>query len=338
MADRPKTLIIHHRSGIGDLVWHIPYFRAIAAISADDKASLVARPSARAGDLLAAEEWLENLFEFDRRPRRAERRRGRHDGLWAQFQFVRMLRQHRFGRVYIFSGRARYAWLSAMAGIPQRFGFGFGPLQRIWLNQPPYIAPHDGSGSWVYPEATAFAMAHHLCDAPLVPRMRVLNSVVESIQSTLAPLPRPLVGFAVGASDPAKNWGGERFRELAQRLTNADCGVVLLGGPAERELVETIRSAITPSRQTRVLPFAQASLQHTAAILRLCNCCVGNDTGVLNMAAANRCPALGLFGATLPLNHDPLISGIQGQGMDAIPVDAVENRLHELLTEAAIPA
>jgi heptosyltransferase-2 len=338
MPDRPKTLIIHHRSGIGDLVWHIPYFRAIAAISAGGKASLVARPSARAGDLLAAEDWVEQLFEFDRRPRRSECRRGRHDGLWAQLKFVGMLRRHRYQRVYIFSGRARYAWLAAMAGISQRYGFGFGLLQRLWLNHPPYIAPHSGNGSWVYPEATAFALAHGLCDVPLVPRMKVLEPVLESMKTRLEPLPRPLVGFAVGASDPVKNWGGERFRELAQRLTNSGCGVVLLGGPAERELVENIHAAMAPARRARVLPFAQASLQHTAAVLRLCNCCVGNDTGVLNMAAANRCPAVGLFGATLPLAHDPLITGIAGPGMAAISVNAVERRLHELLTEAAIPA
>lgn len=338
MAERSKTLIIHHRSGIGDLVWHIPYFRAIASSSAGGKASLVARPSARAGDLLAAEDWVEQLFEFDRRPRCSEHRHGRHDGLWAQLQFVGMLRQQRFQRVYVFSGRARYAWLAALAGIPERFGFGFDPLQRLLLNRPPYITPHRGRSSWVYPEATAFAMAHGLCDAPLVPRMKVLESVKEDIKILLEPLPRPLVAFAVGSSDPAKNWGGERFGELARRLVRADCGVALLGGPAEGAVVEHIRASIPLERQGQVLPFAQPSLQRAAAVLSLCNCCVGNDTGALNMAAANRCPSLGLFGATPPLNHDPLIAAVTAQGMAAIPVDTVEHRIHELLTEAMIPA
>jgi heptosyltransferase-2 len=75
---------------------------------------------------------------------------------------------------------------------------------------------------------------------------------------------------------------------------------------------------------------AQASVQRSAALLRHCQYCVGNDTGVLNMAVANGVPALGLFGATPPLAHDPLLQALAGQGMDAITVDAVVARLAEL--------
>jgi len=331
MPDRPKTLIMHHRSGIGDLVWHIPYFRAIGASSRNGKASLMARPSARAADLLAAEDWLEQIIEFDRRPRRQERRSGRHDGLWAQLGFAADLRRLHFDRVFIFSGRVRYAWLAALAGIPRRSGFGFSPLQRLWLNQPPYIAPHSGPGNWVYPEASAFAIAHGLVQAPLLPRMQVLTTALAETGKRLAPLPRPLVAFAIGASEAAKNWGGTRFGELADHLTASGCGIVLLGGPAEQALAEQIRSGVAASCQDGVLPMAQPSLQSSAAVLRLSDCCVGNDTGVLNMAAACGCHAVGLFGATPKLNHDPLIDGIEGQGMDRISVAMVERRVLDLL-------
>jgi heptosyltransferase-2 len=50
-----RTVVVHHRSGIGDLIWHIPYLRAIAATSAGGRVSVIARPSCRAPEVLAAE-------------------------------------------------------------------------------------------------------------------------------------------------------------------------------------------------------------------------------------------------------------------------------------------
>ena len=72
---RPRTLVVHHRSGIGDLVWHLPYLRAIAERSAGGKASVMARPSSRAVDVLAAENWVDEVIEYDHRPRKSEHRR-----------------------------------------------------------------------------------------------------------------------------------------------------------------------------------------------------------------------------------------------------------------------
>ena len=131
----PRTVVVVHRTGIGDLIWHIPYVRAIAAASADGKVSLIVRPSSRAADVLAAESCVAEIIEFDRRPRKSEKRRGRHDTLVAQLDFVRAVRRCGFERIYILSGRVRYAALALLARIPQRAGFGFSMAERLLLNR-----------------------------------------------------------------------------------------------------------------------------------------------------------------------------------------------------------
>jgi len=323
----PRTVVVHHRSGIGDLVWHIPYLRAIAAVSAGGKVSVIARPSCRAAEVLAAEDCIEGVIEFDRKPRKSERRVGRHDGLRAQLAFVGELRAQRFERIYIFSGRARYALLALLAGIPQRAGFGFSAGERLLLNRPPYIRPYDGPGNWVYPEATAFCVAHGLVDGPVVPRMKVLPDVLAEAGRDLAAFPGPRYAFSIGTSEPRKNWGAERFAALAAAIAERGGSVVLLGGPAEAEPANAVLQALPAGLRARVLVSAQPSVQRSAALLRHCQYCVGNDTGVLNMAVANGIPALGLFGATPPLAHDPLLQALAGEGMASITVDAVLARL-----------
>ena len=117
-APLPRTVVVIHRTGIGDLIWHIPYLRAIAAASADGAVSLIARPSCRAADVLAAERCIAEVIEFDRKPRKGEGRSGRHDPLGAQLRFARGLRERGFERIYILSGRIRYAALALLGREP----------------------------------------------------------------------------------------------------------------------------------------------------------------------------------------------------------------------------
>ena len=336
----PRTVVVIHRTGIGDLIWHIPYVRAIAAASADGKVSLIVRPSSRAVDVLAAESCVAEIIEFDRRPRKSEKRRGRHDTLAAQLDFVGAVRRFGFERIYILSGRVRYAALALLARIPQRAGFGFSMAERLLLNSPPYIRPHRGGGNWVYPEVTAFCIAHGLVSAPVVPKMAVLPEALVAAGQQLAGLPSQRYAFSIGTSAPRNNWGQEGFAALATALAERGCGVLLLGGPAERELAAAILEAVAPALRSRVVASTQPSVQLSAALLRHCQFCVGNDTSALNMAAANDVPTLGLFGASPPLTHDPLMHALTAPGMSAITLEAVLARLGELAAPGfgAVPA
>lgn len=326
----PRTVVVHHRSGIGDLIWHIPYLRAIAAVSRDGKVSVIAKPSCRAAEVLAAESCIDEIIDFDRRPRPGEQRRGRHDSFGAQLAFARELQARQFGRIYIFSGRPRYGLLALLVGIPERAGFGFSAVERLFLNVPPYIQRHSGAGNWVYPEATEFCIAHGLVSGAVVPRMEVLASELRHAERDLAALASPRYAFSIGTSKPCNDWGRARFAALAASLAEQGCGILLLGGPAEEEAAAAIVAAMPACWRDQVMVSAQASIQRSAALLRHCDYCVGNDTGALNMALANGVPALGLFGASQPLTHDPRLQALSAQGMSAISPAAVMDRLAEL--------
>jgi len=322
-----KTLVVHHRNGIGDLVWHIPYIRAIARDSANGRVTVLARPSCRASDLLAGEACVEDVIEYDRRPRGGGRK-GKHDGVRGQLAFLRTLRARKFDRIVIFSGRTRYGFLATLAGIPIRLGFGFTFLQRLFLTKPPYIARFAGKGSWVYPEATDFAIAQGFVDAAVVPKLSVPAGLISDIGQELKQLPHPRIVLAIGAASARKNWGSENFLTLARTLVKAGCGVVILGGPAEKEVADSVYGedpVLKASDAVHVM--CQPSVLKSAAALTICDFCVGNDTGMLNVAAAANIPCLGLFGATLPLQHDPLLRGIAGPNMDGIAVSAVLEKL-----------
>jgi heptosyltransferase-2 len=82
---RPKTLVLHQFPGMGDLVWHVPYIRAIAAQSRGDGWPCSPRHPPSAGRSSRGS-CVSEVIDFDRRPRVSEGRKGRHAGLVGLFR------------------------------------------------------------------------------------------------------------------------------------------------------------------------------------------------------------------------------------------------------------
>lgn len=317
---RPKTVVLLQFTGIGDLVWHVQYFQAVARHSQDGVVTVLAQPSTFARQMLAHEPWVREVIDHDHRPRRGDRRKAAHAGLLGMWRMARALRAHEFERIVLFSGRPSRGLLAAWAHIPQRLGYGYSVIQRLFLNHPPYIKQYHGPAVAVLKETAAFAMAHGFCDAPLVPRIGVEPKALETMQAQLADMPRPLYVLAIGSSETHKQWGAAKFSALAERLSGSGAGIVLLGGPAEATLAEDIRSRLPASARHHVRALTRLSIQESAATLQCADVCIGNDTGMVNMAAAVGRRTYVLLGARKLLDHDALIVGLQATSLEALTV------------------
>jgi ADP-heptose:LPS heptosyltransferase len=68
-----RTAIIQAKRGIGDVIWHLPFVRAIASVSSGGKVTFMAPPTSSAKDLLAAEpSILETILKLEKRARYAQ--------------------------------------------------------------------------------------------------------------------------------------------------------------------------------------------------------------------------------------------------------------------------
>jgi heptosyltransferase-2 len=326
---RLRTALWHQWLGIGDLVWHLPYIRALAAQSQGGQVVVIARPSTRAAELLSIEPCVSEVLIYDNNPRRNEHRRGQHDGYTGMRRFIAELKSLQLERNLIFSNNVRYAYMSQQAGIPVRAGYGTKALQRLWLNQPPYIQPYTGPSSPVYWDASAFAQAQGLVGGPVVPRIQLPSEWQQRHAEDLAPLRQPRLALSLGASDSRKDWGTTHFVELARRWIDAGGSVVAPGGGLETARLQVLQQVLGKTGQ--LLALQPPSILDTLSLLAGCQWCVGNDTGVLNLAAALQVPCLGLFGHTPPLRHDPLIAAVTAPGMAHISVDAVWAQARDFL-------
>lgn len=303
---RPRTAVQLQLNGMGDLVWHAQYFRCVAEQSQGGQVSVIAAPTTMARELIGHESWVREVIDFDRRPRKSERRRGRHSGLDGLWRFGAELAPKRFDRMVLFSDHpGRAIMVCWRAGIRTILGFGETWLQRLLLTRSPWIRRYRGPAVAGYKDATAFSIAQGFCSAPIVPRISVRPDALARMRERLAGLPRPLHALAIGASEPYKQWGEGHFVELAHRLAARGHGVLLLGGPAEAALAEAIHARVEPVLRHRVTTMTDSSVAESVAALSLVQSCIGNDTGAVQFAAAVGTHAFVVLGPRPPLEHDP---------------------------------
>ncbi len=124
---------------------------------------------------------------------------------------------------------------------------------------------------------------------------------------------RPLLGLICGSAWKTKQWSAANFGKLGERwVTERSGSVLVLGGEAERTIVERISTAIGP----QAIPCIQSPLPFVAALLNRCDIVVGNDTGLSFLAIAAGCrQVLVMYGSTqlnysFPAPHHAITAGV----------------------------
>jgi ADP-heptose:LPS heptosyltransferase len=130
----------------------------------------------------------------------------------------------------------------------------------------------------------------------------------ERVANALIPAGGPVLAIGPAANWRGKQWRAERFAELALRLT-APSGplpgtrVAVLAAHHEHEQAEPLLRAIPHDRRIDLV--GTLDLLTAAAVLRRCALFIGNDTGLMHIAAAAGTATLGLFGPSPVSQYSP---------------------------------
>ena len=101
------------------------------------------------------------------------------------------------------------------------------------------------------------------------------------------------VAVAPGAAWETKRWPADRLAQVAARLKEDGHRIALVGGPMDGALLDVIRAGCSPD-----VDLTAESLPVLAAALGRVRLLIGNDSGLVHVAAAMGRPALALFGPT----------------------------------------
>jgi ADP-heptose:LPS heptosyltransferase len=136
-------------------------------------------------------------------------------------------------------------------------------------------------------------------DNPPSPMLFTSRETEAEAEALLGRDKTPILAIAPAANWVGKAWPAERFAVAAAELM-ADGGplqnarLMLLGGPDDRWASETVRRVITRDRLIDLV--GRVDLLTAYACLKRARLFIGNDSGLMHMAAAAGAPTLGLFG------------------------------------------
>ncbi len=311
-------ILVRVPNWIGDAVMCLPALRELRRALPQAKLALVGRPWVL--DVLPAAELHCNTIAYDTRRE--------HRGIVGRWRLVSSLRREKFDAAILFQNAFDAAMVTAFAGIPIRAGYARHG-RRLFLThpvegpRPGETPPHE---AYYYLE-----LLRRMGLIPVLPEVQEIRlreaepdrsvareqlrkflceqtSRAEGASAFAKSTSQLLVGIGAGASfGTAKRWPGERYAELAARLSkDLGAAAIFFGSPEERPLVESL---LASAGDAAVSLAGKTSLQDFIRLVPGCDLYVTNDTGTMHVAAALGVPTLAIFGPTDEHGTSPLGPG-----------------------------
>jgi lipopolysaccharide heptosyltransferase II len=299
-----KKILVTKLGALGDLVLAIPSFRMLRKRFPGAHISLLV--SSGLIPLVERSPYIDELIPYDR-PSPNEK-----SGRWAAFQnqwnrvfkLAKRLRERHFDFSIDFQNNWRTHLISFLARIPKRYGYRRG-LGGFLLTHPVIFWDRNlGPVGHQFQVLKRAGVIHFEDQMELWSDPESELYVTQKLEEGKIGNSKPVVGFVLGASPtwPTKNWPVERFVELAKRLIQKDCQIVLVGTLEDRKLTQFFKDA----KLKGVLDLTgETNLNQLVSLIKRLDVLVTGDTAPLHVASAVGTKIVALFGPTEPKSHMP---------------------------------
>jgi len=296
-----NPLVMQPMPGIGDMIWFLPHVRAIADhFSTMGSVSLLARPSTHAAKLLSEESSIKDIIPLYRSQlnRQGKERYPnhqdayRHDGVVGAWQLAQDLSSHHFDATWILDRHMLYVMAAVLAGIPNRFGLGFG-AEKIFLKHPTLPKRHHKTHA--RDRATLLLEILGIDIAPYEYPLSISKTAIQKVESSFRKT-APWACFGVGASEKEKKWPVACFAAVIKELCLKEITCFICGGPEETQEVQEIKNLAGKDYASQIHGITNWSVMETAALMSESDFYIGNDTFLYNLAALQGKKALSISG------------------------------------------
>ena len=300
-------ILVVKLAGIGDLLLATPALQALRDTYPLARIDLLVTPDS--AGLLNGWKVVDNIIVLDKylfdRPQQVIKKP---QTLLRLKELWQTLRAGHYDAVLLFHhltlpfGRLKHQLLMRASGARWRVGLdnGHGWFLNVRVKDQGFGAMHEAEYALAIAEAVGAVVKDKHLILPLsdIERQQARQILYggDGMQESES-IPRPLIALHPGSGgySIARRWPPERFARLADTLYHDFGGqVIILGGPEEKELHQDIISRMSSEVPVRSLA-GKASIKTTAAILELADVFIGNDAGVMHLAAAVGAPTVAIF-------------------------------------------
>ncbi len=296
-AGKKKILVLRYRF-IGDTILTVPFLRNLRRAEPDAHIAWVVAPGS--ATVIRGIPYVDELIFWDPVTIHADSR-GTHRTFRDKLQFIRELRARRFDRVYVLKRSLSSAFMALFSGACERIGFDTEGRGLLLTRRVPYRHDrHEVENFLAVLKADGVEVLDDYLEYWTTPEEDAQAAELLAAHGTAGD--DKLVALHPFASFPPRGWPLESFAELSVRLAAAGYRPFLLGAPGDRAALDPVRGLFDPS----CLDFVGAgTIRVTMALLRKAVLFIGNDSGIMHLAAAAGIPLVALFGPQSPGKFGP---------------------------------
>ena len=284
-----KICIVYTHHKLGDLVWQLPYIKAIS-LHHNEKVDLILRKKTQAKKILRDMSHINTIYYNDFRK-----------GLSYWLDVVKLVKiyyKSKYDYVYILDKVNKPAIAAKLAGIKNIIGPGIGN-QKKWLSVDNFLSDKDWKMN--YSEQSQKLLKINSIDLKdKFPKLEVdIERFKEGNEDLL--IEGKKIAFGVDSFEDFKMWYEEDFIELANYLYKEKLFdfIYLICGPEKSHIAKKI---IDNSQKSYFIDCSNKDLNGVILAIKNSDFFVGNNSGPLNLAAALGVKTFGLI-ATDPVSE-----------------------------------
>ncbi len=283
---------------IGDTVLTVPFLRNLRRAEPDAEITWVVSPGTT--EVIKGIPYVDELLVWDPVTIHADSSGG-HRTLGQKMEFVKNLRGRSFDKAYVLKRSFSSALMGVFAGADKRVGFNTEGRGLLLTRRVPYrIDCHEVENFLEVLRADDIPVEDDQLEYWLDPQELARGD--ELLSDAGITSDEQFVLIHPFAAYPPRGWHLEDFASVACQLDRQGLRPLILGGGRDKGAFEEVRD-IFPSSTVSLA--GSASLRETMAILKRGTLFVGNDSGIMHLAAAADIPMVALFGPQSPVRFGP---------------------------------
>lgn len=296
-AAKKRILVMRYRF-IGDTILAVPFFRNLRRAEPDAYIAWLVAPGS--SDVVKGIPYVDELIYWDPVTIHADSG-GTHRTICAKLAFLRELRNRRFDKVYVLKRSLSSALMALSTGASKRVGFATEGRHLLLTTRVPYRNDrHEVENFLDVLRADGVEIADDYLEYWTTPGEDA--AAAELLAAAEVSSEMRLVALHPFASIPQRAWHLENFAALAKLFRGQGMVPLVLGAPGDRIDFERVREMFGAETVDLV---GKCTIRVTMALLKGCSLFIGNDSGIMHLAAAAGIPLVALFGPQSPVKFGP---------------------------------
>lgn len=294
---KKKILVMRYRF-IGDTILTIPFLRNLRRAEPDAYIAWMVAPGS--SDVVKDIPYVDELIFWDPVTIHADSR-GTHRTLSAKLTFIKELRAKSFDKVYVLKRSLSSGLLAWLSGAAKRIGFDTEGRGLLLTTRVPYRHDrHEVENFLAVLKADGVAVIDDHLELWTTPEEEA--KVARVLAEAGTGVSEQIVAIHPFSAVVERGWPIENFAELAVGLVERGYRPIILGGPGDKERFQGV-SRLFPKEAVSLV--GQLTIRETAALLKKASLFVGNDSGIMHVAAATDVPLAAIFGPQSPRKFGP---------------------------------